>query len=80
MARIGFLVLNNGIWDGVQLFPPHWMEQSTKVYTKSDFLYYNYGYTWYIDTTLPYRNISAQGLGGQYIYVIPDLDMVVVFM
>jgi len=79
MARIGFLVLNKGNWDGKQIIPSQWIESSTKPYVKTSFLNYKYGYMWYIDTSLPFRNISAQGLGGQYISIIPELDMVVIF-
>ncbi|MBN1304311.1 MAG: hypothetical protein JXA13_07735 [Anaerolineales bacterium] len=34
-----------------------------------------YGYLWWIDN---FGGYSAHGFGGQYIYVLPDLDMVVV--
>jgi CubicO group peptidase (beta-lactamase class C family) len=79
MARLGFLVLNKGYWEGKQILPAQWIEDSSKTYIKSDFMEYQYGYMWYIDRTLPFFSISAQGLGGQSIFVMPDQDMVVTF-
>jgi CubicO group peptidase (beta-lactamase class C family) len=79
MARLGFLVLNKGYWEGKQILPAQWIEDSSKAYVKMDFIEYQYGYMWYIDRSLRFFNISAQGLGGQNIYIMPDQDMVVVF-
>jgi CubicO group peptidase (beta-lactamase class C family) len=79
LAKIGCLVLNKGFWHGKQIVPTQWIKDSTREYVKTDFLQYRYGYQWYIDTSLPELSISAQGLGGQYLFIIPSLDMVVVF-
>lgn len=79
-ARIGHLVLKNGYWDGNQVIPARWIKHATrKPNARADFLEYGYCYQWYLDVSLSELNISAQGLGGQYLFVIPDLDMVVVF-
>jgi CubicO group peptidase (beta-lactamase class C family) len=79
MARLGFMVLNKGYWEGKQILPAQWIEDSSKAYVKMDFIEYQYGYMWYIDKSLRFFNVSAQGLGGQNIYIVPDQDMVVVF-
>ncbi|MCK4765715.1 MAG: serine hydrolase [Candidatus Aminicenantes bacterium] len=79
MARIGYLLLKKGAWQGKQIIPESWLRDSTKAYIKSDFAPYHYGYQWYIDKGSPVFNYSSQGLGGQAIFVIPDRDMVVVF-
>lgn len=79
-ARIGHLVLNKGNWDGKQVIPSKWVRHATmRPQVKVDFLEYGYCYQWYYDVSLPYKSTSAGGLGGQYLFVIPDLDMVVVF-
>lgn len=77
MARLGYLVLNKGYWDEKQILPAQWIEDSSKAYIKTDYIEYRYGYMWYIDRSLPFFNISALGLGGQSIFVMPDQDMVV---
>jgi len=78
-AAIGCLLLNGGKWDGRQVVPAEWVNELGRPRAKTDFLEYGYSLTWYVDETLPEKSISAQGLGGQYLFVIPGLDMVVVF-
>ena len=83
-AKIGQLVLNRGIWDGRQIVPAAWIAQSTAPrfqavgYFGSLFFY---GYQWWLGRTLSGDEevpwIAAVGLGGQRIFVVPDLDLVV---
>jgi CubicO group peptidase (beta-lactamase class C family) len=76
MARLGYLMLHNGTWDGQQILSAEWVARSTVVrYTV--FAPIGYGYQWWIlPDGIGYR---AQGLYEQYIYVLPGLDMVIVF-
>ena len=37
-----------------------------------------YGWLWWVGTDGDQRTFSARGYGGQYIYVIPHLDLVAV--
>lgn len=76
MAKFGFLYLNNGSWDNQQQIPSEWVSNSTQAvgYQSTS---WSYGYQWW---SSPNRNsYSARGYGGQYIVVIPNLDMVIVF-
>lgn len=81
MAKFGYLFLNRGEWDGKQLVPAEWVDLSTCV-TPSDCPFYElfgtlgYGYQWWIEGSEGYY--LALGLGGQLIFVMPELDMVVV--
>ncbi|TAA41723.1 serine hydrolase domain-containing protein [Corallincola spongiicola] len=75
MAKIGQLYLNKGQWQGRQVLPQAWVEESTIGHLKTDFLD-GYGYQWWIDDSGYYMAI---GFRGQAIYVLPDQDMVVVF-
>ena len=82
MAKVGQLVLQKGMWDGEQIVSSAWIARSTGKHTmmgKSD----QYGYLWWIrkitTVTRSYDAVYAQGNGGQYIIVIPELDMVAVF-
>ncbi len=73
-AKFGLLYLRGGEWDGVQVVPRDWVTTST---APSVVPYY--GYQWWLDVTPGGREVfSAQGHDGQYIYVVPDLDLVVV--
>ena len=82
MARIGQLVLQGGNWNGQQLLSRAWIEQSTSEHTRIDGGK-PYGYLWW-RLLLPYHDshvsaIFAGGNGGQYIFVVPDLELVTVF-
>jgi CubicO group peptidase (beta-lactamase class C family) len=72
MAKIGYLYLNDGVWDGHQLLPPGWVEDATRsVRSRSE---QGYGYLWWLSDTY----YAAQGRGGQYIVVVPDKKLIVV--
>ncbi len=77
-ARFGQLYLDGGAYDGAQIVPAPWVEDST---TPSA-TYAGYGYMWWLigedDPRLPADTYAAIGHDGQWIYVIPSLDLVVV--
>jgi CubicO group peptidase (beta-lactamase class C family) len=76
MAKLGYLYLNDGVWDGVHIIPTEWVELSLSQHIRaSEELFY--GYQWWIEPSS--GAYAAIGLGGQMVYVIPDLDIVVVF-
>ncbi len=80
MAKIGSLYLNKGKWRGEQLLSEKWVEETAIKHVKTK--YGHYGYLWWNSTfTYPDREIEtfyAAGNGGQFIFVFPELDMVVV--
>ncbi|MHA3963266.1 MAG: serine hydrolase domain-containing protein [Candidatus Thorarchaeota archaeon SMTZ1-45] len=75
-AKFGYLYLNNGTWDGKQIISHDWVKKST-----STFIQFNaesgYGYLWWTNPAQEYY--YALGLYGQYIFVVPKQDLVVVF-
>jgi CubicO group peptidase (beta-lactamase class C family) len=76
MAKLGQLLLDGGVWNGEQIVPAEWIKATT---TQSVELPWSggYGYQWWL---YPEDGIYyASGAFDQHIYVIPDLDMVVVF-
>ncbi len=88
MARMGWLWLNRGNWNGVQVIPAEWIDQATKV--SSEILenepperhVYGLGF-WCNDQaqvwpSLPRDSFAASGAGNQHIWVCPSLDLVVV--
>jgi CubicO group peptidase (beta-lactamase class C family) len=77
-ARFGQLYLHNGLWGEQQIVPTEWVADSLEPSPSFD----GYGYQWWLTGTsgdgLPADTYSARGHDGQYIYVIPSLDLVVV--
>jgi CubicO group peptidase (beta-lactamase class C family) len=80
MLKFGMLYLNNGKWNGHQIIPSNWVKESTasKIKISSD---EGYGYFWWTKTfTVNEKTIDsyyAWGYGGQYIFVVPSLQLVV---
>jgi CubicO group peptidase (beta-lactamase class C family) len=78
MLKFGYLYLNNGTWDGEQIVPSEWVQRSSE--TLFDFNDYSgYSYQWWTYPTDIVNVLAAVGYQGQFIFVIPELDMVVVF-
>ncbi|MAX81390.1 MAG: serine hydrolase [Crocinitomicaceae bacterium] len=74
-AKLGELYLHQGNWQGQQLVPETWVEQSTKIDTTNGSKWY-YQYQWWLPTQT--GDFMAQGYLGQYIYVYPERDIVIV--
>lgn len=87
LARFGWLYLRQGAWQGQQLIPRQWIADSLKPYSDaSSWGRGGYGMLWWITVhhrLFPNVEVSEQafagtGLGGHYLVMIPDLDLVVV--
>jgi CubicO group peptidase (beta-lactamase class C family) len=77
-ARFGLLFLHNGEWNGRRIVSREWVRAATRASSPTDpIYYYNYRYFWWLDPERPDR-FYALGKYGQYIYVAPDADTVVV--
>jgi CubicO group peptidase (beta-lactamase class C family) len=77
-ARLGLLFLHNGEWNGRRIVSKNWVRAATRAGSPTDPGYYaNYGYFWWFDPDRPGR-FYAFGKYGQYVYVAPDADTVVV--
>ena len=74
MAKIGYLYLQDGQWDGLQILPPSWAAVSTSVHLPTPLD--DYGYHWWVD---PDGSYYAGGYAGQFIFVVPEIDLVAVF-
>lgn len=75
MAKIGYLMLRNGQWEGEQIIPARWVAESTRKHLPAT-LQDGYGYQWWVDDSGFYM---ALGYGGQFIFVVPEENLVVVF-
>jgi CubicO group peptidase (beta-lactamase class C family) len=87
LAKIGLMFLNDGLWQGEQIVTPDWISwsQQQRVATvgfPADFGY-GYGFLWWIrdfvSNETNYRCYFAAGWGDQYMFIIPSLDMIIVF-
>ena len=90
MARVGYLMLRDGNWAGRQVVPRDWTARIRSAVTPYDEMnpasnrggIFGYGYMWWVwdgpETPSAYRG-AYTGIGayGQYITVLPVLDMVV---
>lgn len=84
MLKFGLLFMNQGTWNGEQLISPSWINESTKadgeVPTSNGL---QYGYLWWckkwVHNNQDVKAYFASGNGGQFIFVLPELDIVVVF-
>jgi CubicO group peptidase (beta-lactamase class C family) len=77
IARFGYLYLNEGYWDGKQVVSRDWVLQSTSKQIEAH-PGMNYGYLWWVHPGEAPSIFEAIGYGGQSLYVIPSLDLVVV--
>ena len=78
MLAIGDLFRQGGSIDGLELVSRAWIEASWTPRTVSRYSRRQYGYGWWMRTLAGYRTYYAWGYGGQFIFVIPDLDSVIV--
>jgi len=90
MARVGYLMLRDGRWAGREIVPRDWVRKITTVVTPVAEMNpvslrdgpFGYGYLWWIwegrFNTGAYRGAyTGQGAIGQFITVLPSLDMVI---
>jgi hypothetical protein len=79
LAKIGYLYLNDGVWDGKRLLPEGWVKASTARHVdRANAAGYGYGYQWW---RLDRRNTeiwAALGFGGQFLLVLPAQRIVAV--
>lgn len=77
MAKLGYLYLQQGMWDGQQIIPAEYIQASLRAYSSTP-RGSDYGYYWYL---VPYRgqlSFWAIGFGGQLIVCFPNLDLIFV--
>ncbi len=84
--KLGQLFLDGGIWNEQRVLSQAWVEESTSSHASFDPKYslgqeHLYGYGWHINFLKSmgktYRVFAAGGNGGQFVIVVPDLDLVI---
>jgi CubicO group peptidase (beta-lactamase class C family) len=86
MAKIGLLYLNGGSWGQQRLVSERWVAECTRAQAPEFSTTYvrGYGFQWWLDRfSPPGRSLvigfGGRGRGGQFVFVVPDTDLVVVF-
>lgn len=83
LLKIGQLVLDQGKWNNKQVVSTSWISASTAFLlpingSNKDF---GYGYQWwrgiFREKEKAFPAIYASGYGGQFLYIIPDLNLVI---
>jgi CubicO group peptidase (beta-lactamase class C family) len=84
--KLGQLYLDGGSWNGKRIVSASWVADSISVHSqfaesRSLGQKHEYGYGWHIHELKSgektYRVFAAEGNGGQFVIVVPELDLVV---
>ena len=80
LAKIGYLYLRDGVWDGKQIVSKDWVKQSLAPFIDAE-EGFKYGFKWWL---LPRTDREAyvwmaRGFGGQRLMVFPEEDLIAVF-
>ena len=83
LAKIGFLFLNNGKWEGRQIVPVEWVKASvaSAMNVEDEGRHWGYGFQWWLQ---PYSKSpekfawAARGFGGQELRIVPEYNLIVV--
>jgi len=83
MARFGFLFMNMGSLDNTRILSRSWVRKSTRPYvsgwTWADLGILGYGFWWWTaDWQETYKLYFALGYAGQFIVVVPALELIIV--
>lgn len=78
LLEVGVLYLNDGRHDGRQLVPADWIERSWRPRFRSPWNGMGYGHLWWASDWGGEEVFSAWGYGGQFLVVVPRLDLAVV--
>jgi hypothetical protein len=77
LLRFGLLHMQDGTWEGERILPAAWMAETEQWHT--DFGDgWGYGYWWWLTRIEDHDVAIAWGYGGQLVYLVRDLDLVMV--
>ena len=78
LLAFGQLYLSGGRSGGRQVLPRAWVDSTMVPRTRSGWSGHEYGYGWWLRDSGGYRVSFAWGYGGQFVFVVPELELVVV--
>jgi len=79
LAKIGYLYLHDGLWDGQRIVSSEWVKESVTPYLQTDELQFKYGFKWWL-SKLPNSTEYVwicRGFGGQNLQVFPKEGLIV---
>jgi CubicO group peptidase (beta-lactamase class C family) len=80
LIKLGQLVLNNGSWNGKSVVPADWIATATSPQINGQQLYF-YGFQFWLGRSFAHGEeidwVAGVGYGGQRLFVVPKLDLVV---
>mgnify|MGYP000501234285 CR=1 FL=1 len=77
LAKIGYLMLNNGMWDGQQIISSEWAKRSISKQVEFD-KEKGYGYQWWREDQDEVEIWACKGFGGQFLLVFPRFQTIAV--
>ena len=81
MLKMGMLILNHGKWQGKQHLSADFVKKATSPLIRT-YENVHYGYYWWLeDFTVngkKYHGIQGRGVGGQFIFVFPELELITI--
>jgi len=80
LAKIGYLFVHDGMWEGKQIVSLDWVKQSVARIVDAE-EGFKYGFKWWIlPANPPHSDVwMGMGFGGQRLIVVPDKDLIAVF-
>ena len=82
LARLGELYMRDGVWRGKRVLPAGWARESTQPRVTTNEKSFRYGYQWWVpdaELSAGRSSFAAWGYGGQFLFVVPELDLIAVF-
>lgn len=83
LAKLGFLYLNNGVWEGKQIVSADWVKESVAPHVAMPYTLEGgrmyWGFNWWLIPLNGRYAWMALGMGGQTLLVFPQQNMMVVF-
>ena len=76
-ARFGQMIAQDGLWEGQQIVPSIWINDSTRPSAKTEPDAFGYGYQWWIPAGSTDGQFMARGIYGQYIYIDMPRNVVI---
>lgn len=80
MLRFGQMYLDGGVYQGTRIVPAEWVRESVRPRTSSPYNGHGYGLGWWSKDSGGRSVYFAWGYGGQYVFVVPELELVAVFI
>jgi CubicO group peptidase (beta-lactamase class C family) len=78
LAKIGYLYLHDGFWEGKQIVSKNWAKESLTPYIHAE-ENFQYGFKWWLYPLNGKFVWMARGFGGQRLMVFPEQNLIAVF-